>query len=129
MKRAKQFQQVIDSKRKTAYTAQAWFNLGNCLLAQKKFPESAAAYKKTLLLNSNDHDARYNLSLAMALMNHAITSASLNTPQPSENNLPKEQPVSEEEMKNLLHQLNREESQTLDSMKRRTFSRRQKKDW
>jgi Ca-activated chloride channel homolog len=124
---AKQYQQLIDSKKKTSYTAQAYFNLGNCLLAQKKFEQGAEAYKKSLLINSNDNDARYNLSLAMALMNNSVTSNSF-SPK-SESNLPKEPPVSEEQMKNLLSQLSREETQTLDSMKRRTFNPKQKKDW
>jgi tetratricopeptide (TPR) repeat protein len=127
---AKQFQQLVDSKQKTAYIAPAYFNLGNCLLAQKKFPQSADAYKRTLLINPGDHDARYNLSLAMVLMNGATTYTSSNNSPSSQNNLPKEPPpVSQEEMKNLLSQLSNEEGQTLDSMKRRTFSRKQKKDW
>src|SRR5450432_1536565 len=122
---AVEFRQIALSKQKPALVSSAWFNLGNCLLEQKRFPESIAAYKQCLLLNSSDKDARYNLSLALAWMNRSSNTSSaqnnFNTPNM---NLPKEQPLTDEEMKNLLNQLSQEESQTLDSVKRRTFSRK-----
>ncbi len=45
--------------------AEVFHNLGNTYLMQEKYQESIDAYKKSLRLNPNDEDTRYNLSYAM----------------------------------------------------------------
>jgi Ca-activated chloride channel family protein len=63
---AKQFllasKTLIDPKQK----AQAFHNLGNAYLQDKKYEEAVNAYKQGLKLNPNDRDSKYNLAYANA---------------------------------------------------------------
>ncbi|MDI3527636.1 MAG: Ca-activated chloride channel [Tenuifilum sp.] len=45
-----------------------YYNKGNALFKQNKLKESIEAYKKALKYNPNDMDAKYNLSLALRMM-------------------------------------------------------------
>jgi Ca-activated chloride channel homolog len=45
--------------------SRVYHNLGNSLLKQNKFEESANAYKKSLKYNPKDEDTRYNLAYAL----------------------------------------------------------------
>lgn len=45
--------------------AQAYYNLGNVYFVMSNFDEAVRAYQQALLLNPTDHDARYNLELAL----------------------------------------------------------------
>ena len=44
------------------------YNYGNTMLAQKKYKEAMEAFKKSLLLNPNDQDAKYNFEYARKKM-------------------------------------------------------------
>jgi tetratricopeptide (TPR) repeat protein len=44
--------------------AETYYNLGNTLYSSNKFQEAVDAYKKSLKLNPNDEDTRYNLQMA-----------------------------------------------------------------
>lgn len=46
--------------------AKAYYNIGNTLYRLGKLPESILAYKKSLELNPNDEDAKYNLEYVRA---------------------------------------------------------------
>jgi len=63
---AKQFllasKTLTDPKQK----AQAFHNLGNAYLQDKKYEEAVNAYKQGLKLNPNDRDSKYNLAYANA---------------------------------------------------------------
>jgi tetratricopeptide (TPR) repeat protein len=59
------FQQVIGSK-DLDISARAFYNIGNVQFQQNKLQECIDAYKKSLELNPNDVDAKYNLELARA---------------------------------------------------------------
>ncbi len=59
------FQKVVGSKN-LQLSAKAFYNIGNCYFQQNKLQESIKAYKKSLELNPNDFDAKYNLELARA---------------------------------------------------------------
>jgi len=48
--------------------AQAYHNLGNALLKERKLPESISAYKEALKLAPKDADTKYNLEYAKALL-------------------------------------------------------------
>lgn len=43
----------------------SYYNLGNSLYKQKRFPEAADAYKRCLMLDPNEEDCRHNLVLAL----------------------------------------------------------------
>ncbi len=49
-------------------SAEAYHNLGNALLKDKKYEDCINAYKKSLSLNSTDDDTRYNLSYAQQML-------------------------------------------------------------
>jgi len=59
------FEQVVGSK-DLDISARALYNIGNVHFQQNKLQESIDAYKKSLELNPNDLDAKYNLELARA---------------------------------------------------------------
>jgi tetratricopeptide (TPR) repeat protein len=44
--------------------AETYYNLGNTLYSSNKFQEAVEAYKRSLKLNPNDDDTRYNLQMA-----------------------------------------------------------------
>ncbi len=48
--------------------ALAHYNIGNGLFGAEKFAEAAGAYKKVLEINPNDRDAKYNLELALKML-------------------------------------------------------------
>uniref|UniRef100_UPI0025E4FF02 tetratricopeptide repeat protein n=1 Tax=uncultured Mucilaginibacter sp. TaxID=797541 RepID=UPI0025E4FF02 len=60
-----QFNKLASAPRNNrALTAQAYHNLGNSFLENKKLEESIDAYKKALLNNPKDDETRYNLAYA-----------------------------------------------------------------
>lgn len=48
--------------------ALAHYNIGNGLFGGGKFEEAVGAYKKTLEISPNDRDAKYNLELALKML-------------------------------------------------------------
>ena len=56
------------SKLTGAEQAKAHYNIGNGLFGAGKFDEAVGAYKKTLEINPNDRDAKYNLELALKML-------------------------------------------------------------
>lgn len=65
----KQFNKIAESSgNNKALMAQAYHNLGNTLLSDKKLEESIAAYKKSLINNPKDDETRYNLAYAQEML-------------------------------------------------------------
>lgn len=66
---AEQFNKIgaADSKNKSV-AAQAFHNLGNTYLSNKKLEEGIAAYKKALINNPKDDETRYNLAYAQEML-------------------------------------------------------------
>ncbi len=60
----KLYQQVADLSADKNIKAKAYHNMGNTFLKTEKYQESVDAYKKSLRLNPNDKDTKYNLSYA-----------------------------------------------------------------
>lgn len=66
---AQKFTQIAESaKGNKAVAAQAYHNLGNSYLENKKLEEGIAAYKKALLNNPQDDATRYNLAYAQEML-------------------------------------------------------------
>jgi tetratricopeptide (TPR) repeat protein len=63
----KQFRLAAE-KSSGASRAQAYHNLGNTLLKQKKIEDSIQSYKDALKLNPQDQDTKYNLEFARRLL-------------------------------------------------------------
>ena len=64
----KQFIENNNMNEKKEKKAAALFNLGNANLMARKLEESIDAYKKSLLLNSSNMEAKYNLAYAQDLL-------------------------------------------------------------
>ena len=62
------FQSVADRNVPKNMEANAYYNLGNSLMEQQKYAEAFDAYKKSLKIDPNDEDARYNLEYARQKM-------------------------------------------------------------
>ncbi len=62
---SKEFQQAVNLSNDTVFRAKALYNKGNSLLQQGDLAESLKSYKRSLLLNPNDEDAKRNFMLAM----------------------------------------------------------------
>jgi tetratricopeptide (TPR) repeat protein len=58
------FGSVTDRNVSKSVEAKAYYNLGNSMMEQQKYQEAFDAYKKSLKLNPDDEDARYNLEYA-----------------------------------------------------------------
>jgi tetratricopeptide (TPR) repeat protein len=60
---------VLKQNPETPHAAQAWHNLGNSFLQNKKYKEALAAYKQALRNNPSDKDTKYNYSYALEKLN------------------------------------------------------------
>lgn len=64
---ASEFEKLIDKATGPTEKSMVYHNLGNSLLAQKKFDPSIDAYKKALRITPNDPATKYNLAYAMKM--------------------------------------------------------------
>ena len=62
-----EFEKLADKTTVPEEKAMVYHNLGNSLLAQKKFDPSIDAYKKALRITPNDLETKYNLAYAMKM--------------------------------------------------------------
>jgi len=65
---AKSFNNIAASTTDPQIKADAYHNLGNTMLENKKYDESIEAYKKALLNNPKDDATRYNLAYAQQML-------------------------------------------------------------
>lgn len=65
---AEQFKRLAEKTTDKNLKASSLHNLGNSLLSQKKYPESARAFSDALKLKPDDEQSRYNLAYAKAMM-------------------------------------------------------------
>ena len=64
---ASEYEKLVDKTTNPAEKTMVYHNLGNSLLAQKKFDPSIDAYKKALRITPNDPETKYNLAYAMKM--------------------------------------------------------------
>ena len=62
-----EFEKLVEVTKSPAEKAMVYHNMGNSLLAQKKFDPSIDAYKKALRITPNDPETKYNLAYAMKM--------------------------------------------------------------
>lgn len=62
------FDNLVKNSKDNGVKANSLYNLGNTLLSQKKYESSIKAYIKSLLLNPNDYNAKYNLEYARKML-------------------------------------------------------------
>ncbi|MDR0769355.1 MAG: tetratricopeptide repeat protein [Dysgonamonadaceae bacterium] len=63
-----QYEAALSQGKDKNLTASNWHNMGNIFMSNKDYRKSVEAYKKSLRLNPNDDETRYNLALAQKLM-------------------------------------------------------------
>jgi tetratricopeptide (TPR) repeat protein len=66
----KRFKEVADETPHPILKGAARYNQGNALFRQQKWKEAIEAYKESLRANPHDEDAKYNLGVAMNVMNN-----------------------------------------------------------
>ena len=64
----KQFQAGIQLSSEKDFKAKSFHNIGNSFVEEKKWEEAIDAYKKSLRLNPNDQDTKYNLAYAQKML-------------------------------------------------------------
>jgi Ca-activated chloride channel family protein len=64
---AQELGRVVESDNQSL-SAEAYYNLGNAFFRQEKYQEAVGAYKKSLMKNPKDQDAKVNLELALEKM-------------------------------------------------------------
>jgi len=64
---ATEFEKLSEKTTVPAEKSMVYHNLGNSLLAQKKFDPSIDSYKKALRITPNDPETKYNLAYAMKM--------------------------------------------------------------
>lgn len=64
----KLFNELTEANLTDEQKSGAFYNLGNTFLKANKFQESIEAYKKSLRLNPDDYDAKYNLEYARKML-------------------------------------------------------------
>ena len=64
---AAEFEKLVEKATVPAEKSMVYHNLGNSLLAQKKFDPSIDAYEKALRITPNDPETKYNLAYAMKM--------------------------------------------------------------
>lgn len=83
---AKNFTNIASSTNNPQIKAGAYHNLGNSMLASKKYDESIEAYKKALLNNPKDDATRYNLAYAQEMLKKQQQQNKNNQNQNNQNN-------------------------------------------
>ena len=59
---------AADTLRSDTERAEAYYNLGNTQFRQKKYQEALESYKRSLLLNPDDREAKYNYAYTKRLL-------------------------------------------------------------
>lgn len=62
------FRRIADMSTNAKLESKALYNLGNSFLNQQKYAESVEAFKRSLRLNPDDEDARYNFEFARRML-------------------------------------------------------------
>lgn len=111
-----------------------YHNLGNAYLFQKKYNEAIDAYKKSLKLNPNDEDTRYNLAFALKHKkdNQGGGNNNNNQQQKQQSSSQNQQPqISKEQAERMLQTLIQKEKELQEKKKElpATQSAKPDKDW
>lgn len=75
-----------------ALAAKAYYNLGNVYFESGDYSAAARAYQGALLLNPEDHDARYNLELALRRISPPTPTPADEQPEPTAGETPTDAP-------------------------------------
>lgn len=144
--------EIINTSKDNKEKARAFYNLGNTLLKERKYKESLEYFKKSLKLNPNDFDAKYNYEYAkkMLLVEQSNQKQKQNNQKQEQNNQEKntekdnkqnqkeqeknqqmsdrnQQKLSQQNIQNILNALRNEEKKTQKEVKAKLLPRVEKK--
>ena len=142
---AKAFSSVSERNTTPEIEANSYYNLGNSLMAQEKYAEAFEAYKKSLKLNPDDEDARYNLEYARWKIikqqeqqnqqnkNHQNQEQQQEQKDQQQQEQEQQQQMSKEDAERMLQALENQEKETMDELNEKKAAQMQKrrveKDW
>ena len=110
----KQFIENNNMNEKKEKKAASLFNLGNANLMARKLEESIDAYKKSLLLNSSNMEAKYNLAYAQDLLKQQQQQQQQNKEKQDQN---KDQNKNQEDKKNQKQDNNQQQNNNQEQKK------------
>jgi len=116
-KAAEEFEQLTKETDNTKDKAKVYHNLGNSLLAQKKIDESIDAYKKSLRLNPNDMETKYNLAYAEKMKQQQKNKKKNKQNQQDKNNKDKNKQNKDKNKQNKDQNKNNKDKQNQDQKK------------
>ncbi len=90
--------------------AKAFYNLANALVYLSKFPEAAAAYQKSLSIDPNNEDAKYNLERIQSQIKEQSAKCPPDNNQEQQNQEQQKEPEQQEE------QQNKQQRQNMDNL-------------
>ncbi|MEO5673369.1 MAG: tetratricopeptide repeat protein [Chitinophagales bacterium] len=126
------YSQFITNTRDHALQSRAYYNTGNCYLAQKNYRKAIATFVESLKLNPKNEDARYNLSYVITLLGGSennSTSAESDEPdkKDSKQKSPPLKPLTPEEQERLQKLLS--ESEMKNEPVKKEAKKKLVKDW
>ncbi len=127
---AKQMEALANNTTDPILQAKAWYNKGMAEMKQKLLEQAAASFKKSLLLNNKDEEARENLQMVLNELNKEKKKqdkqSDSNKKQPKENKQP-----SKEQAEQQLNMLREEEKRLQKEVQQKKFKQEsgEEKDW
>ncbi|MEN8153852.1 MAG: tetratricopeptide repeat protein [Acidobacteriota bacterium] len=114
---------------KSGIRAQDFFyNLGNSYFRMNKFKEALDNYKKSLILNPDDLNAKKNFEITLKKIKEQDKKKK-NKDQDKDNREKKKNKNKEKKHKNILKYLNQKEKEQMKKKKRKIESIKNEKDW
>ncbi|MGB9746244.1 MAG: tetratricopeptide repeat protein [Bacteroidales bacterium] len=117
---ANTFTDLSGDKTNRQIQAKSYYNLGNALFNDKKIQESIEAYKKSLLLNPSDMEAKHNLMIAQRMLQRSQQQQQQNQ---NGNQQQQQNQQKQEEQKNQQNQNQQDKQQQQQSQPRNEISR------
>jgi tetratricopeptide (TPR) repeat protein len=121
---------VLKQNPETPHAAQAWHNLGNSFLQNKKYKEALAAYKQALRNNPSDKDTKYNYSYALEKLKEQQKQQQNKKQQDNKNNKNQDQQKNKDQQqqdnKNQQQQKNKDQQQKNKDQQQKSEQDKQK---
>jgi Ca-activated chloride channel family protein len=130
----------IDPGKASIPKAEFYYNLGNSFYRMNQFDKAAASYKKSLIANSVDMDAKRNFELALKKLQQQKQEQKQDKKQDKDQKKEKEkekeqqppppqQQKKEKKHQNIMQYLNQNEKKQMEKKKRKIAIVRKEKDW
>jgi tetratricopeptide (TPR) repeat protein len=130
----------IDPEKASIPKAEFYYNLGNSFYRMNQFDKAAASYKKSLIENSVDMDAKRNFELALKKLQQQKQEQKQDKKQDKDQKKEKEkekqqqppppqQQNKEKKHQNIMQYLNQNEKKQMEKKKRKIAIVRKEKDW